>query len=188
MASCKRTETIHIIYCAIFVAFITAGAYMRIPIPVVPFTLQFLFTNLAGLILGDKLGASAVGAYVGGGLLGLPLFVGGGGLGYVMQPTFGYLLGFIAGAWLAGHIADGAKERTFRLLLLASFANLAVVYAFGMVWYSLISDYYLSAPIGIWSLFVYCFALAVPGDAVLCFVSAVIARRLIPVLNLGGSR
>ena len=188
MASNRKIETVQIIYCAIFVAFITVGAYTRIPIPVVPFTLQFLFTNLAGLILGERLGAFAVGAYVAGGLLGLPLFVGGGGLAYVLQPTFGYLVGFAVGAWAAGYVLKISREAAFHTILLASFANLAVVYAFGMVWYYFISNYYLSAPIGVWSLFIYCFALAVPGDAVLCFVSAVIAGRLIPILNFGGSR
>ena len=41
-------------YIALFTALIAAGAYIRIPVPVVPFTLQFLFTNLAGLLLGAK--------------------------------------------------------------------------------------------------------------------------------------
>ena len=39
---------------ALFTALIVLGAYIRIPVPVVPFTLQFLFTNLAGLCLGRR--------------------------------------------------------------------------------------------------------------------------------------
>ena len=42
------------VQCALFAALIAAGAFIRIPVPVVPFTLQFLFTNLAGILLGRK--------------------------------------------------------------------------------------------------------------------------------------
>lgn len=84
---------------ALFTALIAAGAFLRIPIPYVPFTLQFLFTTLAGVLLGGKLGAVSVACYVVLGLLGVPIFAEGGGLSYVFQPTFGYLIGFCAGAF-----------------------------------------------------------------------------------------
>ncbi len=47
--------------CSLFTALTAVGAFIRIPVPVVPFTLQFLFTMLAGLFLGGKLGAVSVG-------------------------------------------------------------------------------------------------------------------------------
>ena len=49
--------------CSLFTALTAVGAFIRIPVPVVPFTLQFLFTMLAGLFLGGKLGAVSVGLY-----------------------------------------------------------------------------------------------------------------------------
>ena len=52
----RRNETRDMILCAMFVTLIAAGAFIKIPIPVVPFTLQYLFTMLAGLLLGGKLG------------------------------------------------------------------------------------------------------------------------------------
>lgn len=45
------TKTKSIIYCGLFTALIAVGAFIKIPIPVVPFTLQYLFTMLAGLLL-----------------------------------------------------------------------------------------------------------------------------------------
>ena len=45
------------ILCGIFAALIAVGAFIKIPIPICPFTLQFLFTNLAGLLLGKKVGS-----------------------------------------------------------------------------------------------------------------------------------
>ena len=51
----------NMIMCAVFVALITAGAFIKIPVPVVPFTLQYLFTMLAGLLLGGRKGCISVG-------------------------------------------------------------------------------------------------------------------------------
>ena len=42
----SKTKTL--IYCSLFTALIAAGAFIKIPVPVVPFTLQYLFTMLAG--------------------------------------------------------------------------------------------------------------------------------------------
>jgi biotin transport system substrate-specific component len=44
----------------------------------------------------------------------------------------------------------------------------------------LISRFFLGSPIGFWTLFLYCFVLAVPGDIMLCWVAAGVARRLRP--------
>lgn len=91
----RKTRTKKLILCSLFSSLIAIGAFIKVPIPVVPFTLQFLFTNLAGLLLGRKLGSASVGLYVTLGLVGLPIFTGEGGIGYILQPTFGYLRGLI---------------------------------------------------------------------------------------------
>ena len=65
------TKTKSIIYCGLFTALIAVGAFIKIPIPVVPFTLQYLFTMLAGLLLGSRRGSLSVIAYVILGLAGL---------------------------------------------------------------------------------------------------------------------
>ena len=73
------------IYCGLFTALIEAGAFIKIPIPVVPFTLQYLFTMLAGLFLGSRRGMISVVAYMLLGLAGLPIFSEGGGIWYINQ-------------------------------------------------------------------------------------------------------
>lgn len=179
----RREKTKDMIVCAFFVALISVGAFLKVPVPMVPFTLQFLFTMLAGLLLGPKKGAGTVGIYILLGLAGLPIFAQGGGIGYVFQPSFGYIIGFAAGAYITGLLAWQYDRPGYGRLLAANFAGLAVVYGFGMVYYYVMSNFYLGNPIGLWPLFLYCFILAVPGDIALCVVGAVLAKRLLPVVR-----
>lgn len=100
--SSHRWDTRDLVLFALFTALIAIGAFIRIPVPFCPFTLQLLFTTLAGLLLGSRRGAASVAVYVFLGTIGLPVFTSGGGPSYIFQPTFGYLLGFIGGAGFDG--------------------------------------------------------------------------------------
>lgn len=166
-----------------FAALIAVGAFIRIPIPVLPFTLQFLFTSLAGSLLGAKYGSLSVALYIGLGLAGLPIFSLGGGPGYVFYPTFGYLIGFLAGTYITGRIVEKNANSGFKQVLFANFAGLFVVYLFGMVYFYFISNFYIGNPIGFWALFFYCFILAIPGDIALCFFSAFLYAKLKPFVG-----
>lgn len=179
----NNKKTKDLILCALFAALIAVGAFLRIPIPVVPFTLQYLFTMLAGLLLGGKRGATSVLVYIFMGLAGLPVFVEGGGISYLLKPSFGYIIGFAVGAYVTGMIAHRTAHPGYGTLLVANFAGLAIVYLFGMVYYYLMSNFYLGTPIGLWPLFLYCFLLTIPGDIVLCIAGAGIAKRAIPVID-----
>lgn len=181
----KKTtlKTKDMILCAMFTTLTAAGAFIRIPIPLVPFTLQFLFTMLAGLLLGPKLGAISVLIYLFLGLAGLPIFAEGGGIYYIFKPSFGYLIGFLAGTYVTGKIAGVATRPSYKRLLAASFAGLFLVYCLGMIYYWAISRFYLGNGIGLWPLFLYCFLLAVPGDIFLCILASILGKRLIPVVK-----
>lgn len=176
--SSHRWDTRDLVLFALFTALIAIGAFIRIPVPFCPFTLQLLFTTLAGLLLGSRRGAASIAVYVFLGLIGLPVFTSGGGPSYIFQPTFGYLLGFIGGAGLTGYIAHQVPVPSLRRLLAADFAGLVIVYACGMVYLALINNVYLGTPISLWTLFVYCFVLPIPGDIFLCIVAAFLARRI----------
>lgn len=175
-------------FIALFIALTAAGAFIRVPIPIVPFTLQFLFTTLSGLLLGAGRGAVSVACYVMLGLMGLPIFAGGGGIFYVLEPTFGYLVGFAAGAFVTGRIAWKKGAPTFGRAIGASFAGLGTVYVLGMAYYYLICNLYLDSAIGIGALLLYCFVLAVPGDICLCFVAAITAKRLYGIFTVRGKK
>ena len=167
--------------CAFFTALICAGAFIKIPTPFLPITFQTLFVTLAGLILGSKKGALSVSIYVLIGLMGLPVFTEGGGIYYVLKPAFGYLLGFIAGAFVTGRIAK--KETSLKNYVLSSFAGMLVIYIIGIVYYFLISRFYLGVNIEVRELLVYCFLLTLPGEVVMCILASVIGKRLKKVLK-----
>ena len=113
----KSKSTVYsLILCALFAALIAVGAFIKIPVPFVPFTLQLLFTTLAGIVLGPKYGALSVGVYILIGLCGVPVFTQGGGPGYVLQPTFGYLIGFLIGTFVTGLIVHKVPRPSIKRL------------------------------------------------------------------------
>ena len=179
----SKISTKELTLCAMFTALIAIGAFIRIPVPVVPFTLQFLFTMLGGLLLGGRLGSLSVLSYIVLGLFGMPIFAEGGGLGYVFNPSFGYIIGFCIASYITGVIGNNVKNPSIKRLLIANFLGLFIVYVIGMTYYWVIVTFYVGTGIGIWTLFLYCFILAVPGDILLCILSAVLAKRLIPLIN-----
>ena len=181
-----KTNTKKLVQAALLTALTAVGAFLMFPLGALSFAMQDMFTVMAGVLLGWKWGMASQAAYVALGLIGLPIFTQGGGLAYVFQPTFGYIIGFAVGAYVTGVIANRRDRPGYDRLLTANFAGLAIVYLFGMVYYYLMSNFYLDSPIGLWPLFLYCFILAVPGDIALCILGAILGKRLIPLVREKG--
>jgi biotin transport system substrate-specific component len=101
----------------------------------VPITLQTLGVMLAGAILGARRGALAVLTFLALTAAGLPLLAGGrGGLAVFAGPSAGYLVGFVAGAFVIGWLTERrlpAYPRWWGFLSTAV-GGIAVVYAFGV--------------------------------------------------------
>ena len=144
----KNMKTRELVLCALFVALITVGTFVRIPVGTDVYTLQFLFTLLAGLLLGARLGALAVIAYIALGLIGVPVFASGGGPSYVLQPTFGYLLGFVLQAWVCGRQSRRVTHVTFGRLLGVNVIGMAIVYLIGISWFYIFSNFVIDARSG----------------------------------------
>ena len=117
-----------------------AGAKVAVPLPgtPVPGTLQTLPVLLAGLLLGSRLGALSQAAYLAIGLAGLPVFaLPGAGPLYLLGPTGGYLLGFVAAAWIAGALAGPGTGAGLLRRLAAVTVAIAAVHAAGVIWLAL---------------------------------------------------
>lgn len=124
-------KTKSMVSAALFVCLTAVGAWIRIPFPLVPMTLQVLFVLLSGMCLGPKLGAMSQAAYVLMGLMGLPVFAGASGPHILFSPTFGYLVGFIVASYTAGKFSN--KRASFIGFLGSSLAGLLAIYACGTV-------------------------------------------------------
>ncbi|MDE5716368.1 MAG: biotin transporter BioY [Lachnospiraceae bacterium] len=179
----RKISTQDMVLCGVFTTLIAVGAFIKVPVPVVPFTLQFLFTMLAGLLLGGRKGAMSVGVYILLGLVGLPIFAEGGGFWYILKPSFGYLLGFMLAAYVTGRMVDRKQRLLTGWVIAVNFLGLFIVYAAGMVYYYVICNYVIDTPIAIGPLFLYCFVLAVPGDICLCILAAILTVRVKPVFD-----
>ena len=89
-------------YSGTFVALIAAGSWISIPLPPVPLTLQTLFVLLAGVVM-KRYAVIPVTLYVLLGAMSLPIFHNGtAGLGVLLGPTGGFLIGFIPAALITG--------------------------------------------------------------------------------------
>lgn len=170
----------NLIFSALFVALIAIGAFVRITLPYIPFTLQTLFVILAGLLLGPKGSFITVCCYLLLGLVGIPIFAQGGGLSYIFKPSFGYLIGFAFGSALSGFLSRG-KEPGIKKLMVANFSGMLVIYAFGLVYFYLITLLYLKQPIALGALLVHGFLLTIPSDILVCIIAAFLGKRLIPL-------
>jgi len=93
-------RTRDVIQIGLFAALTAVAAFVRVPLEPVPFTLQPLVVLLAGAVLRPRLALGSQLTYLAVGLVGLPVFTQGGGPAYVLQPTFGFLVGFAVAAWV----------------------------------------------------------------------------------------
>lgn len=114
---------------------LAAQVTIRLPFTPVPITGQTFAVLLCGATLGSRRGALAQFAYLGLGCSGLPVFAGWSG-GPTLGPSGGYLLGFVAAAYVVGLLVERAWDRRVRTSLLAMLAGNAVIYAFGLPWLS----------------------------------------------------
>ena len=175
-------RTIKLAQCAIFVALMIVSAYISIPTPFVPLTFQTVVAVLAGILLGSWYGSAAVAIYVLMGLIGFPVFAHGGGFVYVVNLTFGYLIGFIAGAFAAGLVSARGKALSLRRAVVAALVGFAVNYLIGIPYFACIWTFYMHNG-ELWKAIVVNNLLYMPKDLVLCVLAAALAVRVYPLMN-----
>lgn len=157
------------------------GAFLRIPTGLSSFSLQFLFTALAGILLGPGWGLLSQALYLLLGLLGLPVFTGGGGISYVLHPTFGFLLGMLPQAWITGRLCRRHCDALH--LVLASSAGLAALYLVGLPYMHWILTVYLQRDWSLWQTLIGGMLIFLPWDALKLVVLSLVGPRLCRILR-----
>jgi len=116
---------------------------------IVPFSPLPFVALASGLMLGSKRGALAMFVYVLIGLVGVPVFAKApfGGPQYVLQPTFGFLLGFIAAAYASGEVLKMRRRRGIVSYITAALVGLAVIYAVGLPYLWIIFNFVVGADV-----------------------------------------
>ena len=168
---------------SIFAALTAIGDSIRIPIPSLPFTMQFFFCSMSGIIPRGKKGAISQLLYIFIGLIGIPVFTKGGGPQYIFQTTFGYLIGLVLAAYVIGKRVE-KKKKNFRNLLLANFLGIIFIYLIGVTYFYLINKFYLGSNMTI-SLAIYNgFLLTLPGDLLKSIITALVGSRVVNTIKL----
>lgn len=117
---------------------LTLSAKVQVPFYPVPMTMQTLVVLLIGACFGWRLGAATILTYLAEGAAGLSVFTGtpakGIGLAYMVGPTGGYLIGFVAAALVTGFLAERGLTRSVIGALATMLAGAATILAFGFAW------------------------------------------------------
>jgi len=133
------------VYASMFGALTAIGSLIVIPLQPLPITLQTLFTGLAGILLGGYTGALSQIVYVILGIIGLPVFAGGkAGLGTLMGPSGGYLIGFIVAAYVIGKLVEARKEPGLVWIGMSLVIGNLVIYTLGVAQLSLVAHLSIS--------------------------------------------
>jgi len=130
----------------LFVTVLTAiAAQISVPLPFtpVPFTLQPMVVLVGAAALGSRLGMASQILYLALGIAGLPLFAASPtlpqGAARLLGPTGGYLMSYPLAAFVAGSLAERGFDRRYPTAVLAMVCGLAVIFAGGLLWLTIVS-------------------------------------------------
>ncbi len=132
-----RSKTSAVVLTIAFAALTALAAQWRfyLPFTPIPITGQTFAVLLSGAALGWRLGGTSQIVYVGAGLVGLPVFAGGGsGFETITGASGGYLVGFVIAAALVGHLAERGQDRRVDTAAAAFLLGSVTIYLFGVAW------------------------------------------------------
>ncbi len=162
---------------SLFAALTAAGAYMAVPVGPVPIVLQNMFVFLAGLLLCSRWGLASVAVYLLAGIVGLPVFAGGtGGVGRILGPTGGFLLGYLPVVFLIGRLTERRSAVILRDVA-AMVTGALLLYACGVPWLKLVTGMPWDKALALGVL------PFLPGDALKIAAAALIAKSLRPIMR-----
>ena len=175
-------KTSNLIKTSIFTGLMIAGAFMSLSFGApVPYTLQTMFMLMAGIVLGVRYAPLSQVIYLLLGLFGLPVFTGGkGGMTALMSPTFGFLLGFVLGAWLTALLYEKLPVKSdLARGLVSTIVGAVVIYLPGILYFYFLQNVIVGKAMGLAKIAGFMVPFFVPdlGKAVAAAVIGVIARK-----------
>lgn len=167
----------------IFTALTAAGAFISIPIGPVPITLQSFIVLLSGIILGSKKAMFSQITYLLLGLIGFPVFAGfTGGLQSVFKPSFGFIIGYVAAAYVAGKLTEN-KAPTNKNLFTAVLTGSVIIYALGLPYMYYVLNIMLHNNFSILKILQLGMFAFIPGDTLKAATAMFLAKKLITVIK-----
>jgi biotin transport system substrate-specific component len=186
----KMGKTRELVLCGLFAALMAVGANVSsfLMIGGVPVTLQLMFAIIAGGMLGSRVGAKAMLVYVALGLIGAPVFAQfKGGPASILSPTFGFVLSFIAVAFIVGMVLN--RTRSFSGYVIAGVAALLFNYIIGTNFMYLALTFWADAPSGFSYSVTWGWMVAyLPLDLIVTVVSMLAVERLFKLAPLRNVR
>ena len=172
----------HFALCGLFLALLAISSKIQIPTPLVPFTLQTATLLLCLLLLPNFLPFFTVGIYLFSGILGLPVFAQGGGFNYLLNPTFGYLLGFLACAFIKGLFYK--IQTSYKSGALFCALCILIIHAIGALYAFLIYNLHLSANLSPFYSFIFSSAIFIPSDLAWCALCPLLSNKISKAIKL----
>ena len=161
----------------IFTALTAVGAFISIPIGPVPITLQSFFVLLSGTILGSKKAVFSQITYLLLGLIGFPIFTGfSGGLQHIFKPSFGFIIGYIAAAYVVGKLTEEKTVTQYHWA--AVLIGILIIYTFGLPYMYYILNIMLNNNFSIVEILQLGMFAFIPGDALKAVIIIFTANRL----------
>ncbi len=168
---------------ALFTAVMAVCSWISVP-ATVPFTLQTFGVFLTCGLLGGKRGTVTVIVYLLLGAIGIPVFSGfTGGIGHLLGPTGGYIIGFLFSAlvmWAAENL-NGSMRRSDIVLASSMVLSLIVCYAFGTAWFMVVYTRSTDS-ISLMTALGWCVLPYIIPDAAKIALAMLLCRRLRPAL------
>ncbi len=157
----------------LFTALLAAGAFIKIPVPPVPITLQTLFLFLLALLVPVKGATLSVVLYIFLGIIGLPILTAGGGIGAAMGPTAGYLWAMIPAAIVGAFLSSKRHDSTgYNLFVI--FIMEIIIYIPGLLFLGISRGMTVTATLTA-GLIPF-----IPGDIIKMIVAAIAAKAVYP--------
>ena len=140
------TKIFKIIFFILGIVLLTASSKYKIPFYPVPATLQTFVVLFMASTMG-MIGFYSVLSYFILGLIGLPIFSMGGGISYILLPSFGYLVGMVLGSYLIAHMSINLFNKSFLKLTSAIFLGTFIIFFCGILHMSVFLNFGLKASI-----------------------------------------